>query len=169
MYFFFFSFSNNTKSCIAKDFLPYKHMVLFHVIIRLCWMKWAWVLMPVSPEFTSYFLPLIIYMNLDKLPNFFESKLFHLKNENNTSLLSCYEEILGWCRILGLLDFPGGSAVKNLPVIQEMWVWSLGWKDPLAKEVATHSSILAWEIPRTEEPGGLQSTGSQKSQTRLSS
>ena len=43
----------------------------------------------------------------------------------------------------------------------ETWVLSLGWEDPLEKEMATHSSILAWEIPWTEEPGGLQSTGSQ--------
>ena len=51
---------------------------------------------------------------------------------------------------------------------EEMWVLSLGWEDPLEKEKATHSSILAQKIPWTEEPGGLQSTGSQKSQTRLS-
>ena len=43
-----------------------------------------------------------------------------------------------------------------------MWVWSLGWEDPLEKEMATHSSILVWEIPRTEEPGGLQSMGLQR-------
>ena len=49
----------------------------------------------------------------------------------------------------------------------ETWVQSLGQEDPLEKEMATHSSILAWRIPWTEEPGGLQSTGSQ-SQTRLS-
>ena len=51
--------------------------------------------------------------------------------------------------------------VKNLPAIQEVWVWFLGWEDPLEKEMATHSSIRAWRIPRTEEPGGLQSMGSQ--------
>ena len=45
---------------------------------------------------------------------------------------------------------------------QEMWVWSLGWEDPLEEEMAPHSSILAWEIPWTEEPGGLQSTGWQR-------
>ena len=44
---------------------------------------------------------------------------------------------------------------------QETWVWSLGWEDPLEKEMATHSSILAWRIPWTEEPGGLQSMGTQ--------
>ena len=47
--------------------------------------------------------------------------------------------------------------VKNLPAVQEMQVRSLGWEDPVEKEMATHSSILAGEIPRTEEPGGLQS------------
>ena len=45
--------------------------------------------------------------------------------------------------------------VKNLPIMQEMWVRFLGWEDPLEKGVSTHSSILAWRIPRTEEPGGL--------------
>ena len=49
--------------------------------------------------------------------------------------------------------------------ILEMWVPSLDWEDPLEEEMATHSSILAWEIPWTEEPGGLQSMGSQNSQT----
>ena len=58
--------------------------------------------------------------------------------------------------------------VKNLHEMQETWVRSLGWDDPLEKEMATHSSILAWKIPWTEEPGRLQSTGSQKSQARLS-
>ena len=52
-----------------------------------------------------------------------------------------------------------------LPEMQEMWVLSLGQEDPLEKEMATHSSILAWEIPRTEESGGLLSMGSQKSRT----
>ena len=58
--------------------------------------------------------------------------------------------------------FPGGSRVMNPPAKQEMWVWSLGWEDPLEKEMATHSSILAWETPRTEEPGGLLSKGPQR-------
>ena len=52
--------------------------------------------------------------------------------------------------------------VKNLPVVQEIQVQSLGGEDPLEKEMATHSSILAWRIPRTEEPGGLQSMGLQR-------
>ena len=48
---------------------------------------------------------------------------------------------------------PMAQWVKNLPAMQEMWVWSLGWEDPLEKEMATHSSIFAWRILWTEEPG----------------
>ena len=57
--------------------------------------------------------------------------------------------------------------VKSLPAMQETWVQSLCLGDHLEKEMETHSSILAWKIPRKEEPGGLQSMGSQ-SETRLS-
>ena len=53
------------------------------------------------------------------------------------------------------------QTVKRLPVVPETWVRSLGWEDPLEKGMATHSSTLAWKIPWTEEPGRLQSTGSQ--------
>ena len=56
----------------------------------------------------------------------------------------------------------GGSEVKPLPAMRETWVRSLGREDPLEKEMATHSSILAWRIPWMEEHGGLQSTGSQR-------
>ena len=59
------------------------------------------------------------------------------------------------------MGFPNGSAVQNLPAIQETWMWSLGQEDPLEKEMTTYSSILAWEIPWTEEPGGPQSMGLQ--------
>ena len=55
--------------------------------------------------------------------------------------------------------------IKHLPAMQETRVRSLGWEDPLKKEMATHSSILAWRIPWTEEPGGLQSIGSQELDT----
>ena len=60
------------------------------------------------------------------------------------------------------------QTVKNLSTMQETQVLSLGEEDPLEKEMATHSSILVWEISWTGEPGGLQSMGSQKSRTRLS-
>ena len=54
------------------------------------------------------------------------------------------------------------QSVKNLPAVQETWVRSLCWEDPLKKEMATHSSILAWKISWTEESGGLQPMGSQR-------
>ena len=54
------------------------------------------------------------------------------------------------------------QSVKNLPEVQENQVWSLGWEDPLEKGMATHSSILSWRIPWTEEPGGLRSMQSQR-------
>ena len=61
-----------------------------------------------------------------------------------------------------MLVFPNGSVVKNLPAVQETWIQSLAQEDPLQEEMATHSSILAWEIPWTEETGGLQSMGWQR-------
>ena len=67
-----------------------------------------------------------------------------------------------------LLSFPMAQSVTNLPAMQEIQVQSLGWEDTLEKKMATHSSVLAWRIPWTEEAGGVQSMGLQKSQTELS-
>ena len=64
----------------------------------------------------------------------------------------------GACPLTSLV----AQRIKHLPAMQETRIRSLGWEDPLEKEMATHSSILAWRIPWTEEPGGLQSTGSQR-------
>ena len=63
---------------------------------------------------------------------------------------------------LGSLVSLVAQTVKNLPAMQETQVRSLGWENPLEKGLATHSCILAWRIPRTEKPGGLQSMGSQR-------
>ena len=63
-----------------------------------------------------------------------------------------------------LWDFSVVQMVKNLPAMQDTHVQSLGREDPLEKGMATHSSILAWRIPWTEDPGGLQSVGSQREQ-----
>ena len=60
------------------------------------------------------------------------------------------------------MGFPGGSVVKNPPAKQETRVPSLGWEDLREEETARRSSILDWEIPQTEEPGGLQSVGLQR-------
>ena len=63
---------------------------------------------------------------------------------------------------MSIQAFLVAQSVKNLPAMQETWVQSLGQEDLLEKEMATHSWILVWEIPWTEEPGRLQSTGSQR-------
>ena len=68
-----------------------------------------------------------------------------------------------WIKVVR--GFSGGSLVKNPPANTGDTVQSLTWEDPLEKEIATHPSILAWEIPWTEEPARLQSMGSQRSQT----
>ena len=77
-------------------------------------------------------------------------------------LLSCLTAVL--TRIKGsiMLGFPGGSDGKESACSVGTRVQSLGWEEPLEKETANHSGIPAWEIPWTEEPGGLQSTGSQR-------
>ena len=67
-----------------------------------------------------------------------------------------------WTR-LKQLSTHAHEIVKNLPATRETQVQTLGWKDPLEKEMATHSKILAWRIPWTEEPGGLQSISHKES------
>ena len=67
------------------------------------------------------------------------------------------------CNLLGASLV--AQMIKNLPAIRETWVRSLGWEDPLEKGMATHSSILAWGISLTEEPGGLQSRARKESDT----
>ena len=82
---------------------------------------------------------------------------------------SVQQHVWSWMPV----PYPHGSqgfslvaqAVKNLPTIREIWVWSLGREDPLEKGMATHSSIFAWRIPWVEEPGGLQSMGHKESDT----
>ena len=69
----------------------------------------------------------------------------------------CIKNLRPWCPLRKVAQM-----VKNLPALQETRVWSLGRKDPLEKGMATHSRILAWTIPWTEEPGGLQSMKSQR-------
>ena len=69
---------------------------------------------------------------------------------------------LGFVYILREYASLVAQILKHLPPMRETWVRSLGWEDPLEKEMATHSSILAWRIPWTEEPGRLQSIGSQR-------
>ena len=76
-------------------------------------------------------------------------------------------DILEASETSGLRQSPGCSLVKNPPAMREPQVQSLGQEDALEEEMATHSSILAWRIPQTEEPGGLQSTGLQRVRRNL--
>ena len=71
------------------------------------------------------------------------------------SVLSPLAQALFWASLVVQM-------VKHLPAMQETQVQSLGWEDPQEKGIATHSSILGWKIPRTEEPGGLQTMDSQR-------
>ena len=66
-----------------------------------------------------------------------------------------------WQKLAVSWASPVAQMVKKLPTMQDTWIRSLGWEDPMEKGMATHSSILAWRIPLTEEPGGLQSMGLQ--------
>ena len=83
--------------------------------------------------------------------------LSEIKNKKKYMLIRFYlHKILEkWASLVA-------QRLKHLPGMQETWVRSLGWEDPLEKEMATHSSILAWRIPWTEGPGGLQSTELQR-------
>ena len=76
--------------------------------------------------------------------------------EKNTAVP---KESLAFCSYFMI---PWASQVKNLPAMRETWLGSLVWEDPLKKGMGTHASILAWRIPWTEEPGGLQSMGPQR-------
>ena len=78
----------------------------------------------------------------------------------------CFSRLVMYMHLLLAIPcagFPDGSVVKNLPVNVGDEVQSLGWEDPLEKEMTTHFSVPAWEVSWTEEPGGPQSMGSQKS------
>ena len=76
--------------------------------------------------------------------------------------MSIYSFSIGYAYAYEPQDFPTAQMVKNLPATQEIWVRSLGQEDPLEKEMAIHSSTLAWKIPWTEESGRPQSMESQR-------
>ena len=88
----------------------------------------------------------------------------HFTSGNHQSAFFIYEFSVLKLHIY-VKGFPNGLDIKNLPAVQETqktWVWSQGWEDPPEKEMATHSSILAWKITWTEEPGGQLFTGLQR-------
>ena len=77
----------------------------------------------------------------------------------STQKVSLHSGTSNWLALI-VRGFPVAQMVKNPPAMQEIWVQSLDWEDPLDKEMATHSSILAWRIPQMKETGRLQSIGS---------
>ena len=93
-----------------------------------------------------------------------KNTLMEIEVQNN--MMSCKRLSGYYCFHLSFAKYPWASVVgqrlKRLPAMWETWVQSLGWEDPLEKEMATHSSILAWRIPWSEQPGGQQSTGLQR-------
>ena len=113
--------------------------------------------MKIFPNFSSNFFVCFTFSSLIHLTNF--CLLFWL-NEKFYYFYVAFSSLA--------TGFPGGSAVKNPSAIQERRPRSLGWEDPLEKEMATHSSVFAWRIPWTEKPGGLLFLGLQKSWMWLS-
>ena len=116
------------------------------------WILYCWAIKE-APIDISYILPNVIYnrgkKNIFKniyLTSFFMFIFVHVKNSFKYQM---------WASLVVQL-------VKNLPAMWETWVQSLDWEDALEEGMATHSSFLAWRIPRTEEPGGLQSMESQR-------
>ena len=84
--------------------------------------------------------------------------VFERKKKNDKNIVlskTVKDKVAPWVSLVA-------QRLKRLPAMQETWVRSLGWEDPLEKEMATHSSILVWRIPWREEPGRLQSMGSQR-------
>ena len=86
--------------------------------------------------------------------------LYYLKILSNAAMNIHIKSLCG--HILLFRASQVAQRLKHLPAMRETWVWSLGQEDPLEKEMATHSSIIAWRIPWMEEPGELQSMGSQR-------
>ena len=86
-----------------------------------------------------------------------------IQPQSQTRRQSHPETITDRTSLRHITGFPSAQTIKNLPAMQETWVRSLGWEDPLEKAMLTHSSIPAWRIPWTQEPGGLQSMGNKES------
>ena len=149
-----FSFQHN---CILLLHFQYSQVLLeFHLIGN-------------EGQFTK---PFVKYLKNNHRP----SKHSHIKEQMPQKGPICWPHVLVegtanvlllCCRPCSFMGLLGGSVIRILPAMQEVQVQSLGQEDPLVKGMAIHSSILAWEIPCTEEPGGLQSMGSP-SQTWLS-
>ena len=104
---------------------------------------WKWLTLPGKKNVN------FVFSKESKLVSIYQYDILHRVSEITVDLT------ISWISLVAQM-------VKNLPSVPETWVWSLGQEDPLEKGMATHSSILAWRIPWTEEPGGLQSMGNHK-------
>ena len=138
-----------TKSCLIlcdpmDCSLPGFHSALFHAVVNHCHFSIFWeIRLPLftdHPSKSILFLKCVLFLSLLELPIF--NYYYYIPLLFRASLIA--------------------QSVKNLPAMQETQVQSLGREDPLEKGMATHSSILAWRIPWTEEPGRLPSMGSQR-------
>ena len=122
--------------------------------------KWVWV--SIGQALSQLVLPLkhqeVLLPPL--FPSFIPPALGEIASSQSTCTSPPREKTLLW-------PFPGGSDSKDPPAMRETWVQSLGWDDPLEREMVTHSSILAWRILWTDESGRLQSMRLQKSGTQL--
>ena len=102
---------------------------------------------------------MLLAQELEECPHIVDD--WHRRYKDGAQIWRIYLKVVEeWANTVVFKDFPGGSAVKNLPAMQEpkeTWVLSLDKEDPLEEEVATHSSILVWRVPWTEEPGEPQS------------
>ena len=111
---------------------------------------WVGILSLFSVHWSPCLMLAVALSNFSLIKDFIRENFKYIQSKQNSVMNPCIS-----C----------GSAVKNPPSVQEtqeMWARSLGWEDPLEKKMATHSSILAWKIPWTEEPGGLQSVGPRR-------
>ena len=105
--------------------------------------------------------------NITTFKNVFQYQMGKFNSAKNHSYF-CTNLVFVFLKLANFTQgFPGGSVVKNRLPMQGMQFRSLGWENPLEKEIATYSSVLAWEISWTEEPGGLQPMGHKKSWTYL--
>ena len=127
------------------------HLILCHPLL---------LLPPISPSIRVFSSESTLNM---RWPKYWSFSFSISPSKEHPGLISFR---MDWLDLLALLHASLiAQSVKNLPAMQETWVQFLGQEDPLEKEMAIHSSILAWKIPWTEEPGGLESMGSQESDT----
>ena len=122
----------------------------------------------VMPVYALPHLSLHYFASVDELQNIKHTFFLTCNSTSRTLPVEIQRKVYQDSHLMGRGDGDNprsplaARSVKNLPAMRETWVRSLGWKDPLEKEMATHSSILAWKISWTEESGGLQSMGSQR-------